>query len=156
MTKSSSRETVDETLRSSQEALNRLHDVLRTTETRLRVSRRLLERPGDADTERSDSETHERWVPPMNANVAPTHWQRTHANRWVAEVTATPGGGYKYLRSRFCRALDRTDGSCRRFSARARAGRRKGAESRVRLRGVAGRQMTRPGRVLQKRNFSAN
>jgi hypothetical protein len=96
MTRSSSRETVDETLRSSQEALNRLHDVLTTTETRLRVSRRLLERPGDAHTERSDSETHERWVPPMNANVAPTHWQRTHANRWVAEVTATPGGGYKY------------------------------------------------------------
>ena len=32
----------------------------------------------------------------MTTPVAPTHWQRAHANRWVAEVSATPGGGYKY------------------------------------------------------------
>jgi hypothetical protein len=32
----------------------------------------------------------------MNTPAPPTHWQRTHGNRWVAEVSATPGGGYKY------------------------------------------------------------
>jgi hypothetical protein len=32
----------------------------------------------------------------MDAPVEPTHWKRTHANHWLAEVAATPGGGYKY------------------------------------------------------------